>query len=98
MSVEDKLSPGLQHGFLRSEENVILNNFNTLGVWVLVCLAIFLWTLVNGDHIAMAVVKAIVLLADVVVLIVWQKLLLPLYHCSVWQMESHCGRCYGPMC
>ena len=29
-SVEDKLLPVLKHGFLRSEENVNLNNFPTL--------------------------------------------------------------------
>ena len=36
-----------KHGFLRSEENVNLNNFPTLnGVWVLVCPVIFIDTVV----------------------------------------------------
>ena len=38
---------------------------NALGVWLLVCPAIFMDIVVNGDHIAMAVFIAIVLLADV---------------------------------
>ena len=61
-----------------SKENVIFNNFNTLGVWVLVCPTIFMDTMVNGDNLVMAVVIAIVLLADVMPSIVWQ-MLLPYY-------------------
>ena len=38
---------------------------NTLGVWVLVCPATFVDTVVNGDHIAMAFVMGTGLLEDV---------------------------------
>ena len=37
-----------KHGFLRSDKNVILCKMQNPGVWVLVCPAIFLDTLVNG--------------------------------------------------
>ena len=50
-----------QCSFLRSEENVNLNNFNTLGVWMLVSPAIFMDTVLNGNHIVIAGVVAIAL-------------------------------------
>ena len=44
--LEYKLSSVFKYGFLRSEENDNLNNFPTLdGVWVLVCPAIFMDTM-----------------------------------------------------
>ena len=44
-----------QHGFLMSEKKMLtLININTLDVCVLVCPAIFMDTVVNGDHIVRA--------------------------------------------
>ena len=47
LEIGDKLSPVIQHGFLRSEENVIPINFkHQKGEWENVCLIIFEDTLV----------------------------------------------------
>ena len=50
--MEDETLLGQHHGFLRPDENIVLNYFNILGAWVLVYPAIFMGTMVNGDHIA----------------------------------------------
>ena len=55
--VEDRFLPCPQHGFLRSEENVILDNSNTLGIWVFVCPAIFMDTVVKSNQITMVVLN-----------------------------------------
>ena len=59
--VEDELSPGHNMASSGLRKMLILINFNTLGVWVLLCPAIFMDTVVNGDHIVMADVVAIAL-------------------------------------
>ena len=47
LEIGDKLLPVIQHGFLRSEENVIpINSEHQKGVWENVCLIIFENTLV----------------------------------------------------
>ena len=65
--LEDKLLPGLQYGLLRSEENIILNNFQHLRfMGVGVSCNIFMDDVVNDDHTALAVVIDIVLLAYII--------------------------------
>ena len=87
--LEDKFLQGLQQGFLRSKENVILNHFQHFGWVMFICPVVFMNTVVNGNYIAMTVVVAIV--------IYWQMLCLEfcgtIMFLYVWQMESHCGRC-----
>ena len=46
--LEDKLLPVIQHGFLRSEENVILISFEHLKMYGKMCILYFLWTLMFG--------------------------------------------------
>ena len=85
----DNLLPFIKHGFLRSEENVNLNNFPTLdGVWVLMCPVIFwiqLCKLTNTK-------------ADVVLLCcIGRFCAFGRWYCHliVRQMVSHRGRCYN---
>ena len=59
--VEDKLLPGNKHGFLRPEENVNLNKFQHIRCKGIGVSAVFKDTVVNGNHIEMADVVAIVL-------------------------------------
>ena len=79
-NLHKKLLPFVQHGFLKSEKNVNLNNFPTLdGVWVLVCPAI-LWT---------SWCKLTKTMADVVSYLERQMVCLGRCYCHLM-----CGRCF----
>ena len=64
--VEDEHLPGNNMASSGLSKRSTLIIFNTLGVWVLVCPAIFMNTVVNGNIMVMADVVAITLC--------WQKL------------------------
>ena len=57
----------------------------------------FMDIVVNGNHIAIAVVIAIGLCWQKLCLEILWQMLLPTSIIFVWQMEGHCGRCYGHM-
>ena len=69
--VEDNLLQGHNMASSGLRKMLTLINFSTLGVWVLVCPAICMDTVVNGNHIVMA---------DVVALALWWQMLLPLHY------------------
>ena len=65
-----------------------LTIFATLGVWVLVGPAFFMGTVVNGNHIAMAVVIGIGLCWQMLCLEMWLQMLLLSYSvlcCGRWK-------------
>ena len=57
--MEDKVLPSHNTASSGVRIMLILVNFNTLGVWVLVCPAIFMNTVEISDHIVIADVAAI---------------------------------------
>ena len=85
--MEDKLSPDLQHGLLSSEENVFLNNFSTLCVWVLVCPAVFMDTGKWQPHCNGSVI-AIVLLPDVMPWLVMADVITTLCCCVCGRLKA----------
>ena len=91
--MEDKLLPCLQHGFLRSEENDILNNFQYLRSVGVGVSCNFMDTVVNSNYTAMAAVIAIVLYWQMLCLkFLWQILLTPLccYMFGRWKATVVC--------
>ena len=75
-----------------------LINFNTLDVWVLVCHTIFMDTAVNSNHIVMADIVTIALCWQMLCLGYVTDVITTLCCSVLWQMESHYGRCYSPVC
>ena len=90
----DMLLPFPQHGFVRCEENIILNNLDTLGVCMFVCLTICMSVVVNVNYISVAAAIAIGLCWQMFLESLWKMLFQPYIVIFVWEMEGHCGRCY----